>query len=158
MIFGHLASSGTYAYLLANPTWRWVFEWLQRLPARPEPGVLQLQGDDIYVNIHGYETLPADKCRFESHRKYVDLQFCIAGGELIDWTLASSLSPAGPYDTSTDVQFYDPRPSLTTLQMVEHRFAIFFPDDAHRPKRSDGVQSSVFKLVIKVAHHLCVPS
>ncbi len=154
MLHGHLSTPDAYAHLLANPAWRFAFDWLKKLPANPEPGIRELQGKDIYVNVHGYDTLPREQCRYESHRRYVDLQYCIRGGEMIDWQLASTLTPAGPFDESMDLQFYEMGTSLTQIQMLPGSFAIFFSSDAHLPKRSDGLQSSVSKLVIKVAHRL----
>ncbi|MGE3309534.1 MAG: YhcH/YjgK/YiaL family protein [Limisphaerales bacterium] len=154
MLHGHLSSPDSYTHLLTNAAWRFAFDWLSSLPADPPPGIHQLQGEDIYVNIHGYDTLPAEQCRYESHRRFVDLQYCIRGGELIDWQLVSTLKPAGPFEESKDVQFYEPGASLTQIQMVPGSFAIFFPSDGHRPKRADGIQPSVFKLVIKVDHRL----
>ncbi|MBL9129224.1 MAG: YhcH/YjgK/YiaL family protein [Verrucomicrobiales bacterium] len=154
MIHGHLSTPDAYAHLLGNDAWRFAFDWLKALPPNPEPGIRELRGEDIYVNVHGYDTLPPERCRYESHRRYVDLQYCIGGGELIDWQLASTLKPAGPFDVSKDLQFYEPGDSLTRLQMLPGSFAIFFPSDAHRPKRADGFRPSVSKLVIKVAHRL----
>lgn len=150
MIYGHLSALDGYAPLLANPNWKYAFEWLRQLPAEPEPGIRPLRGEDIYVNVHGYTTLGREECRYESHRRYVDLQYCVSGGELIDWQLASSLTPAGLYDEEKDLQFYEAGHSLTALQMVPGSFAIFYPSDAHRPKRRDGQHPSVSKLVIKV--------
>lgn len=154
MLHGHLSAPDAYAHLLGNAAWKFAFDWLKQLPADPEPGIRELQGEDIYVNVHGYDTLPREQCRYESHRRYVDLQYCIRGGELIDWQLASTLTPSGPFDTSKDLQFYQLGTSLTQVQMVPGSFAIFFPSDAHLPKRADGIQRAVSKLVIKVAHRL----
>jgi len=154
MIHGHISTPDAYAHLLTNEAWNFAFDWLKRLPARPEPGIRELRGEDIYVNVHGYDTVPADQARYESHRRYVDLQYCIEGGELIDWQLASTLTPAGPFDESKDLQFYQAGDSITQIQMRPGSFVIFHPSDAHRPKRSDGIHRSVSKLVIKVAHRL----
>lgn len=154
MIYGHLSAPDAYSHLLERPAWRFAFDWLAHLPEAPEPGIKELQGKDLYVNVHGYETLPREECRYESHRQYVDLQYCIHGGELIDWHLASSLTLDGPFDSDKDVQFYEPGSSLTTLHMVPGSFAIFFPSDAHLPKRADNRHRSVSKLVIKIAHRL----
>lgn len=154
MIHGHLSAPDAYSHLLAHEAWRFAFDWLRQMPPSPEPGIRPLRGDAIYVNVHGYETLPPEQCRYESHRKYVDLQYCIAGGERIDWQLASTLLPAGPFDEAKDLQFYEPGNSITTLHMVPGSYAIFHPSDAHRPKRADGLNPSVSKLVIKVAWEL----
>jgi YhcH/YjgK/YiaL family protein len=169
VLYGHLSGSDAYAHLLANPAWRLAFDWLKKATAATPAGIQELQGDQVYVNVHGYETLPSAQCRFESHRRYVDLQCCISGGEMIDWWLASELEPDGEYDGEKDVLFYQsPTPRVpesrrsdspvfrgsalvtTTLRMSPGSFAIFHPSDAHRPKVQDGVNPRVFKLVIKI--------
>lgn len=114
MLYGHLSAPDTYAHLLVNPTWKLAFDWLKTATETTPPGVQKLEGDDVTVNVHGYDTLPRDRCRFESHRRYVDLQYCISGGEVIDWCLASDLVSDGEYDSEKDVQFYRP-PAFSTL-------------------------------------------
>ena len=178
MIYGHISASDGYAHLLPNPTWWLAFEWLKTVTAATPAGIQQLQGDEVYVNVHGYDTLPREQCRFESHRRYLDLQYCISGGENIDWSLAPGLEPDGAYDVDKDLQFYHPpalvssptgpssasnvptpdscllTPHFSLLFMGPGSFAIFHPSDAHRPKAQDGVSRSVFKLVIKIDHRL----
>lgn len=133
------------------------FDWLKTVtPATPE-GIQKIQGDDIYVNVHGYKTLPAGECRYENHKRYLDLQYCISGGEFIDWQLASRLKPDGAFNEEKDLQFFAPSqklPAAASLPMMPGNFAIFFSSDAHAPKRNDEINSSVFKLVIKVDHRL----
>jgi YhcH/YjgK/YiaL family protein len=181
MIYGHLSAPDAYAHLLVNPAWKLAFDWLKTVTSSTPAGIQKLQGEDIYVNVHGYDTLSREQCRFESHRRYVDLQYCISGSEIIDWSLASALEPDGAYDGDKDLQFYHPphpAPSLaglrsasdvltssscllnsrlTPLSMFSGSFAIFHPSDAHRPKVRGGVSPSVFKLVIKVDRRLDGP-
>ena len=113
-------------------------------------GITQLRGDDIYVNVMTYKTLPTDQCRYESHRKYVDLQYTITGAEVIDWLDAGDLKADGGFELDRDLQFYLPAPTRSQVHMRPGYFAIFYPSDAHRPKVSDGVHGEVFKLVIKM--------
>lgn len=150
MIFGHISSPDTYQHLLAHPIWKQCFDWLKTVDANTPAGIQKLKGDDLVVNVHGYDTLPQADCRFESHRHVLDLQYCLRGGELIDWELASRLLPAAPYDEVKDVQFYQPAAVKTVLHMLPGHFAIFHPSDAHRPKCVDGIHPETFKLVIKV--------
>jgi YhcH/YjgK/YiaL family protein len=178
MIYGHISAADSYAHLLVNSSWKLSFDWLRTVTSSTPTGIQKLQGDEIYVNVHGYDTLPREECRFESHRRYVDLQYCISGGEIIDWSLASALEPDAAFDSDKDLQFYcqpQPGPSLagqrsasdvlissscllnsrlSPLSMFPGSFAIFHPSDAHRPKVRDGVNPSVFKLVIKVDRRL----
>ncbi len=154
MIYGHLTAKDGYQPLIARPAWKLVFDWLKGVSPSTPAGVQKLQGDDIYVNVHGYETLPPEKCRYESHRRYVDLQYCIGGSERIDWHLAETLQPDGAYDPEKDLIFYRPAPTLSTVHMTPGSFAIFFPSDAHAPKQRDGLADSVFKLVVKLDYRL----
>lgn len=154
MIYGHLDSPAAYSFLLGNEAWRMAFDWLKKLPPDIREGIHPILGDKLWANVHGYQTLPRAECRFESHQRHVDLQYCIKGGELIDWQLVPRLTPAGPFDEPNDVQFYQPAETQTVLQMLPGAFGIFFPDDAHRPKVADGWNQRVAKLVIKVSCEL----
>ena len=150
MIFGHISSPDSYQHLLTHPIWKRCFDWLKTVDANTPAGIQKLLGDDVVVNVHGYDTLPEAECRFESHRHVVDLQYCICGGELIAWQQASRLLAAGPYEEVSDIQFYQPAPAKTVLHMLSGNFAIFHPSDAHRPKCRDGLHAETFKLVIKI--------
>ena len=59
------------------------FDWIKAMPEKPEHGVCEWEGNAFYVNVHGYDTLNADECLWESHRHTVDIQYCIRGGEII---------------------------------------------------------------------------
>lgn len=150
MIHGHLRSSDTYAPLLLDPVWREAFTWLQQMPGNVAKGMHQLRGTDLYANVMEYETLPREQCIFETHRKFVDLQYTIAGGEVIGWRLAAGLEAAGSYDAGRDVQFYRQAAASASVGMPPGYFSIFYPSDAHLPRVADGVQASVYKVVIKV--------
>jgi YhcH/YjgK/YiaL family protein len=171
MLYGHLSAPDAYAHLLSNPVWKLAFDWLKSVTVATPAGIHKLQGEDVYVNVHGYDTLPPEQCRFESHRRYLDLQYCISGGEMIDWSLASGLTPDGAYDADKDLLFYQspdsrlpdfavshlpalPLSPFFSLPMSPGSFAIFHPSDAHRPKVRNGVNQRVFKLVIKIDRKL----
>jgi len=154
VIYGHIDSLDSYEHLLAHPVWKQAFQWLRDMPESQAPGIVPLRGNEMFVNVHGYDPLPREQCRFESHRKYLDLQYCIRGGELIEWQRTALLETDGPYDETKDVQFYRLRDSQTGLHMTPGSFVIFYPTDAHLPKVCDGVNKSVFKLVIKVKRTL----
>jgi YhcH/YjgK/YiaL family protein len=150
MFFGHLQSPETYASLVRHEPLLRALAWIKNTPKDHPPGIYEIEGEDIFVNVHGYDTWPAEQCRFESHRKYIDIQYCIEGGEQIDLQWASRLEPDGEFDPSKDLQFYQHQAGGTTLRMTPGDFAIFFPEDAHRPKVHDGENSSVRKLVVKI--------
>jgi biofilm protein TabA len=150
MIHGNLNTPDSHAFLLSNPAWKLAFDWLRTVTPATPLGIIKLQGDDIFANVMTYQTLPAEQCRYESHRKYVDLQYTITGAEVIDWLDAKTLAPDGGYDEAKDLQFYHPAATLARVHMLPGCFGIFYPSDAHRPKVIDGKHDQVFKLVVKM--------
>ena len=105
----------------------------------------------MYVNVHGYETRERPGCLWESHRHTVDIQFCISGGELIDWGLGLPASPSVRYNAEKDTDFWaSDTPVVQTLSMVQGLLVVFFPGELHRPMMVDGQHGTVKKLVVKI--------
>ncbi len=154
MILGHIDYPETYPTLLQHPIWNQALDWIHNMDKEQIEGIYKLRGEDMYVNVHSYQTLPRHNCRYENHRKYVDLQYCIAGGELIDWSLANQLKISKNYHPANDVEFYEHSSNSSVLHLTPGTFAIFFPSDAHMPKIADGVNSQTKKLVVKIAKKL----
>jgi len=113
-----------------------------------EPGRHELDGSRVFVNVEAYTTRPVERCAWEAHRRYADIQFLVRGRERIDYAAASMLKRTQAYDSERDVTFYagDGAP----LQLTEGMFAIFLPQDAHRPCVAVGEPEAVRKAVAKV--------
>lgn len=155
MLLAHLESSETFARLLAHPIWEKALAWIRQMPTSQAPGVYPIIGEQMYANVDRYATKPREACRYESHRTYIDLQYCISGGELIEWHCRDTLQSEGEYEPDKDVRFHvSPSQAGGVLQMTPGTFAIFFPPDAHMPQLADGVHPDVWKVVIKVARQL----
>lgn len=158
MLLGHLRAYQSYQPLLKHLVWQKALVWLERFDPKSCPeGEHEIQGRDMYAVVRRIQTKPREQCRFESHRDYIDLQYCAAGLERIEWTPSSPvLHPNTKYDREKDVLFYpQPLDPATTLVMSPGTFAIFFLGDAHMPEISCGVESTtVLKIVIKIAARL----
>jgi YhcH/YjgK/YiaL family protein len=150
MLIAHLEHPGTYHLLTRFEVWQQALDWIKTNAHKAEQGIYELRGQDMYVNVHGYDTLPEVQCRFESHKRYIDLQYCISGGERIAWQLTSNLIPDGDYDPNKDFQFYKPGLCAALLTLSPGSFVVFFPEDGHQPKQNDGTNQSVWKLVVKI--------
>lgn len=150
MLFGNLSLLSTHNRLLVHPAFQLALDWLRCMPPNLSLGVYELDGSRYYVNVHTYDTLAREACAFEAHRHFVDLQYCISGGELIDVCWRHRLTEAAPYDDAKDFQFYAAPDRFSSLRIEAGDFAVFFPDDAHRPKVSDGRNGAITKLVIKI--------
>ncbi len=128
-----------------------VFDWIKSMPAKQEHGIFELQGSAFYVNVHGYDTEPAEQCAWESHRHTVDIQYCISGGEMIEWMTQTELTPSGEYNAEKDTQkWLDQNGNRVPLTMRPGLFALFLPHELHRPKIADGTNPHIEKLVVKI--------
>jgi YhcH/YjgK/YiaL family protein len=112
-------------------------------------GTIELDGERLFAMVNHYTTREASQCRFEAHRRYVDLQFLVAGTEQIEVADIRSLESVVPYDPASDVAFF--QGSGDRFVLTPGRFAIFFPHDAHRPGIAVAEPGAVQKVVIKVA-------
>ena len=155
MIFGKLAESTQLNYLLKSNAWKQAFDWLSELSGDSPCGDEERLDGKMKVGIDSYAPRPLEDCRFESHREFIDVQFSLSGGELIhylNYDQYDQLEEDGMYDSTRDVHFFKPPPSgeATILRMKPHRYAIFFPEDAHCPQIEDGEHTLSKKAVLKI--------
>lgn len=106
--------------------------------------------DDMsYVNIDIYNTKPTENCKFEAHKKYIDIQMLLEGSEELDYISVDSLNISEAYDKQRDVIFFqNPEKIPDTLQLKPFKFALIYPHEAHRPQMGDG--QKVKKVVVKI--------
>jgi len=124
--------------------------WIRSLPAQPAEGAFDL-GDDVRALILRYPTTPVATGRFETHRRYVDLQYTISGAETLEWIPRASLVADGTYDERKDLVFYHGKEPAGSLVAMPGVFSIFTPLDAHRGGIRTGTGTTeVLKLVVKV--------
>ena len=122
------------------------------------PGKYDIDGENIFALINEYQTKPESEGKLEAHRKFIDVQYVIAGEELMGYVPlgnpAYAKASAGKqeiieeYKEENDVIFYKGEKSFTKVE--EGMFAIFFPSDVHMPGINSGKSIKVKKLVIKV--------
>lgn len=158
MIYGKLCDFESMGLASLSETVARSVAWIRALPADPAEGRYVLWQDDIYALVLRYNTGDAAGSRFETHRKYVDLQYTLAGAEVIDWAPRGTLSNDGDYDATKDLLFHHPGPVFGRVLKSAGYFSIHTPVDAHRPKiRAEGADQ-VFKLVVKIPVGLFPPS
>ncbi|HAB19072.1 MAG TPA: YhcH/YjgK/YiaL family protein [Verrucomicrobiota bacterium] len=151
MIIGSIEQTRLVSFLSQVPVLKRSFEWIKSMPTDLPEGIVELEGRELYVNVHGYETKPPQACRWESHRHTADLQFGIAGGELIDWTPLQPTVTSESYDAVKDFEIWPSSivPAETT-RLDSRRFVIFLPGEIHRPVVFDGANDRIRKLVVKI--------
>jgi YhcH/YjgK/YiaL family protein len=137
-------------YTTLSPRFAAAFEFLRTLPADKPLGRYELDGDNCFALVQGYATKPAAQATFESHERYIDIQFIQSGQETLLWAPRAALKITQPYNAEKDVAFYALPLRTTPLNLCAGEFAIFFPEDGHAPGLESGSRTEVRKVVIKV--------
>ena len=124
-----------------------VADFLLNLPA--DAGHYEID-DTAYANIDIYNTKSIENCKFEAHKKYIDIQMLLDGTEELDYISIDGLSISEEYNADRDVMFFhNPEKTPDTLQLEPFKFALIYPHEAHRPQMGNGQQ--VKKVVVKIA-------
>jgi biofilm protein TabA len=147
MILHTLTNASRYA--AAHAGFAEAFAFLRRpdVAAMP-PGRHEVDGAQLYASIGRDDGRGRDRARLETHRKYIDIQYVVAGDEVIGWSDLASCRAAGlGYDETRDIEFHDGSPRIW-FPVPPGSFAIFFPEDAPAPLAGTG---PVHKVVMKVA-------
>ncbi|QNN24681.1 DUF386 domain-containing protein [Planctomycetales bacterium ZRK34] len=106
-------------------------------------------GDGVFAIVEAYQTRTPEQEVWESHRKYIDVQYIAHGSERMGWMpLSAQPAVTEPYDTERDVAFY--APGKDSLIVREKFFTVFYPEDVHAPGLAIGESSRVVKVVVKV--------
>jgi len=147
MIFDSLKHSREYLPL--HPGFETGFNFLKNHPVEQlKDGKNVIDEDRLFAIVMATEGKGKENAVFETHRRYIDIQFTVSGCDTIGWDEKTRCTPDPKgYNLDDDVEFYTDRPTLW-IPVSSGRFAVFYPEDAHAPL---GTDAFVRKIVIKVA-------
>ena len=145
MILDSLKNSGRYESV--HPLFKAAFVFLKsagdvdRLDGR-----IEIDGDNLFVlkvcdRGRGKAASP-----LETHRKYIDIQYTVAGEDLVGWKPIPLGTAGQGYNEEKDLEFHSGEPD----QWIAHpvgTFMVFFPEDGHAPM---ATEAHATKLVVKV--------
>lgn len=121
-----------------------------------QSGQYELDGRKIVSIVQRYSTKLPEQAKWESHRKYIDVQFMAGGDERCGFIRLENAPPVKtPYSDEKDVIFYEPGTEYFEAPMGT--MMIFYPEDIHAPSLVTGnppVPREVVKVVVKVAVEL----
>jgi biofilm protein TabA len=148
MILDELRNARVYNGL--GPLFARALAFLQKTDlARLPSGRHEIEGDALFAIVDESPTKPLEQCAYEAHRKYWDIQYVISGVERMGYAPAASMKVIKPYDPEKDIMFLDGKGDLLTVNAG--MFAVFGPQDAHRPKVAVDAPAPERKIVVKVA-------
>lgn len=136
-------------YFALHPAFAQAFAFLRQPGlAQLAPGRYEIDGDRIFCTISEGSGKGKGGARLEAHRKYIDIQYVIAGTDVMGWSpLTACQTLDGDFDPGKDIIFFRDAPQRWT-EVAPGAFTIFFPEDVHAPMGGTGL---IRKAVIKVA-------
>ena len=127
-------------------------EYLQKTDfSQVKDGTYELDGRDVFVAVMSYNS--KEKGRFEAHEQYIDIQCVIEGnGEFIGYAPATELGEITQANEEKDIYFYDNAPAAVEIKLPVKKgmFAVFMPQDGHKPGCMLTAPEPIRKAVVKV--------
>lgn len=93
------------------------------------------------------QTKSAQECKYEAHRKFVDIQILLEGKECMKLATITDLQVVDEYNEDKDIEFLEGEGSSLSLRPDD--MYILFPHDGHMPCLHIHNQTKYKKLVIK---------
>jgi biofilm protein TabA len=131
--------------------WDKVFKWMATHDVSSlAPGRYDIDGSHCFANVQDAVLRPAEQVKIESHKKYIDLQWCVKGTERFgivkpqDATVKEAYVPDIMFWNTSKIKYVNSNPQT---------FFLFFPSDYHRacvyPGKGD---KSIRKVCIKIEY------
>ncbi|MCL5069800.1 MAG: YhcH/YjgK/YiaL family protein [Actinobacteria bacterium] len=113
--------------------------------------VFEIEGKNFYYILSSYQTTSDIKGKpAEAHRKYLDLQYMIYGKEKIGFADYSNIKKIhSEYDPEKDNELIDSVDNEYFFTLNQNHYAIFFPEDIHRPGISIDNPVNIRKVIFK---------
>ena len=106
--------------------------------------------ENCFVLEQSYITKNKENCLFESHRKYIDIQYMFEGDEIMEVENVNNLEVSSIYDEKLDYAKHFQSKNSSILKIKENELAIFYPNDAHMPCIKMGENKKIIKAVFKI--------
>ncbi|MBU1084636.1 MAG: YhcH/YjgK/YiaL family protein [Candidatus Omnitrophota bacterium] len=135
-------------YYPTHPGFEAAFCFLQQaVRHEPEEGEYEISGLDVYAIVSCCEGKGAENAKLETHKTYIDIQFCLCGTDTIGWRAAADCTqPEGPHSSEKDIRFFADEP-VSRFVLKDETFCVLYPEDAHAPLAGAG---KCKKVVVKV--------
>lgn len=138
-------------YKLNKAVWDKAFAYLKNTDLDKLPvGKYPIDGENVFATVTDNPTKPYEKTAWESHKKYIDLQYVIQGAEGMGVNPVAVSKVTEPYNEAKDVAHYETEGKIYTA--LPGTFYLFFPTEAHRPNiKADGSDHDK-KIVLKIRY------
>ncbi|MBV5315312.1 MAG: YhcH/YjgK/YiaL family protein [Prolixibacteraceae bacterium] len=125
------------------------FEYLKNTDlANLEVGRYEIDGKNVFALVSEYDSKKPEDCRLEAHQVYADIQYIVTGSEAIGFVTLNNQTVISEYNPDKDIAFFSGE--AAPLILDSGLFAVFFPQDVHRPCMQIDGPEKVKKVVIKL--------
>lgn len=139
-------------YYRINERFEKAFDFIKKACAENlTVGKYEIDGKNLYAMVQEYDSKVPEDAKFEAHKNYIDIQYIISGTERMEALDIDEATPNTDYNAEKDVMFYAVTDKVTSGLFKDEGFAIFFPNDVHRPgvATTEGSEP-IRKIVVKV--------
>lgn len=149
MIVDRLGNIGLYAAISDDIATG--LQHLSGMDASVALGSYQLSGRAKVV-VSSYKTEIDRPNEYEAHQRVIDIQYPIYGVEQVMWSPLYGMENVQAYNTEKDVGYWNNPSQKTSIITGDGVFAIFFPEDAHRPCMAvNGNEIVIKKVTLKIS-------
>ncbi|MCT7579918.1 YhcH/YjgK/YiaL family protein [Aliarcobacter butzleri] len=146
-----------------NPKFEKAFSYIQKLQDKSSKEYKSLENikigdcnkivldESCFVLEQAYILKDKKDCFFESHKKYIDIQYIFYGTEIMEVENINNLEIIQEYNESLDYAKHAQSINSSSLLIRENELAIFYPSDAHMPCLKVDKNEKIIKAVFKVA-------
>ncbi len=118
-------------------------------------GKYEIEGSSVFALVQEYQTAPKTDKKAEAHGKYIDIQYIDEGKEVIGFAPANEGNEVKEnLLEQKDAIFYATVQGEMDLILTKGMYAIFFPNEVHRPGCNFESGGPVRKVVLKIAMNL----
>lgn len=115
-------------------------------------GQYPIDGEKMYAKVFHLKAKPLADTHPELHKKYIDVQYWISGEELCGVAPSEGGAKCIEAREADDLYFCDRAPGESFLHAWKGCYAVFFPNDLHRPGvQYEGNGAEYRKVVVKVS-------
>ncbi len=113
-------------------------------------GVYEIDGKMMYAQVFTFTSKPVCEGKPELHKKYLDVQFWISGEEMCGVAPINGVGSCIEVIPERDLYFYDGVENESFIHATKGCYAVFFPNDVHRPGCVVDAPLTYRKVVVKV--------
>ncbi len=153
MILGFLDNLSPNKYLSAMPQSNKIIGIIEKTDfTKMDDGTIKIDDEGLYYILTTYNTSNnIEEKPSEAHRKFIDLQYILYGEGKIGYAdYGSPKMLYKEYDGGNDVELFSRIEDESFFVLKKGMYAVFFPEDVHRPGLSNKEVRGVRKVIFKI--------